>query len=239
MTVAQIDPNPVAERRPRVLVVDDHRTFADLLSGALDASGMTCVGTANTAAQAVAMAAALAPDIVVMDIQMPREDGLSADPPHPGGRARRRRGGRDRAPRPRLGGAGGAGRRLGLHSQGRVARPRCSTCSAGSRPGRCSSRRPPSPAGARSGGPARRPENRAGPDPPRAAGSRLPRPRDAGEGHRARPRHHAGDLPRLREVAARQARRPLAAGGGGQGSARSGCSGSRDEHRSRLVRSLR
>ena len=62
----------------RVLVVDDHRTFADLLSGALTASGMTCVGTANTAAQAVAMAAALTPDIVVMDIQMPREDGLSA-----------------------------------------------------------------------------------------------------------------------------------------------------------------
>ena len=78
MTVAQLDPDPITERRPRVLVVDDHRTFADLLSGALTSSGMTCVGTANTAAQAVAMAAALAPDIVVMDIQMPREDGLSA-----------------------------------------------------------------------------------------------------------------------------------------------------------------
>jgi DNA-binding NarL/FixJ family response regulator len=62
----------------RVLVVDDHRTFADLLSGALTASGMNCVGTANSATEAVAMAAALDPDIVVMDIQMPREDGLSA-----------------------------------------------------------------------------------------------------------------------------------------------------------------
>jgi DNA-binding NarL/FixJ family response regulator len=62
----------------RVLVVDDHRTFAELLSGALAASGMTCVGTANSATQGVAMAAAHQPDIVVMDIQMPREDGLSA-----------------------------------------------------------------------------------------------------------------------------------------------------------------
>jgi len=62
----------------RVLVVDDHRAFADLLSGALAASGMECVGTANSGAQAVTMAAALQPDIVVMDIQMPREDGLSA-----------------------------------------------------------------------------------------------------------------------------------------------------------------
>jgi DNA-binding NarL/FixJ family response regulator len=62
----------------RVLVVDDHRTFAELLSSALDASGMHCVGTANTASRAVTMAAELKPDIVVMDIQMPREDGLSA-----------------------------------------------------------------------------------------------------------------------------------------------------------------
>ena len=77
MSVAQLEPRVVSDRA-RVLVVDDHRTFAELLSGALAASGMTCVGTANTAAQAVAMAAALSPDIVVMDIQMPREDGLSA-----------------------------------------------------------------------------------------------------------------------------------------------------------------
>jgi DNA-binding NarL/FixJ family response regulator len=77
MTVAHARPDTVTDQ-VRVLVVDDHRSFADLLSGALAAAGMNCVGTANTAAQAVAMAAALQPDIVVMDIQMPREDGLSA-----------------------------------------------------------------------------------------------------------------------------------------------------------------
>ncbi len=62
----------------RVLVVDDHRTFAELLSGALTSSGMDCVGTAGTAAQAVTMVDDLKPDVVVMDIEMPHEDGLSA-----------------------------------------------------------------------------------------------------------------------------------------------------------------
>jgi DNA-binding NarL/FixJ family response regulator len=62
----------------RVLVVDDHRTFAELLSGALASAGMDAVGTAHSAAQAVAMAQELQPDIVVMDIEMPRQDGLAA-----------------------------------------------------------------------------------------------------------------------------------------------------------------
>ena len=61
-----------------VLVVDDHRIFADLLSGALESAGMRSVGTASTAAQGVAMARDLQPDIVVMDINMPRQDSLAA-----------------------------------------------------------------------------------------------------------------------------------------------------------------
>jgi DNA-binding NarL/FixJ family response regulator len=61
-----------------VLVVDDHRTFAELLAGALEASGMSCVGTASSADEGVAMALELQPDIVVMDIEMPRQDGLTA-----------------------------------------------------------------------------------------------------------------------------------------------------------------
>ncbi len=62
----------------RVLVVDDHRTFAELLAGALAAEGMEILGIAHSAGQAVTMAEQLQPDIVVMDIQMPRQDGLSA-----------------------------------------------------------------------------------------------------------------------------------------------------------------
>jgi DNA-binding NarL/FixJ family response regulator len=62
-----------------ILIVDDHRSFADLLSAALDTvPGMRCVGTASAAAEGVAKAAALRPSIVVMDIQMPRQDGLQA-----------------------------------------------------------------------------------------------------------------------------------------------------------------
>jgi DNA-binding NarL/FixJ family response regulator len=63
---------------PRVLVVDDHRAFAELLAGALQAAGMVVLGTAYCAAQAVAMAQDVQPDVVVMDIQMPRQDGLAA-----------------------------------------------------------------------------------------------------------------------------------------------------------------
>jgi DNA-binding NarL/FixJ family response regulator len=61
-----------------VLVVDDHRIFAELLSGALAARGLRPLGTATSGAQAVAMARDLQPDIVVMDIQMPGQDGLAA-----------------------------------------------------------------------------------------------------------------------------------------------------------------
>lgn len=75
----------LAQHRPvmtsdalRVLVVDDHRTFAELLAGALASSGMVSVGTASTAAEAVAMVRELQPDVVVMDIEMPHQDGLAA-----------------------------------------------------------------------------------------------------------------------------------------------------------------
>ena len=62
-----------------VLVVDDHRAFAEMLAAALDGvEGLRCVGVAQSAAEGVVLAERLQPDIVVMDIQMPREDGLSA-----------------------------------------------------------------------------------------------------------------------------------------------------------------
>ncbi|MGH3979956.1 MAG: response regulator [Pseudonocardiaceae bacterium] len=69
---------PDGTRAVRILVVDDHRTFAELLSFALQAEpGMECVGSAASAAEAIVMAAQLRPDVVVMDIQMPGQDGLS------------------------------------------------------------------------------------------------------------------------------------------------------------------
>ncbi len=62
----------------RVLVVDDHRSFAELLSAALGAAGMVPVGTASSADEAVEAVLARRPDVVVMDIEMPHQDGLSA-----------------------------------------------------------------------------------------------------------------------------------------------------------------
>jgi DNA-binding NarL/FixJ family response regulator len=63
----------------RILIVDDHRTFADLLSFALDYEpDLQCVGTATSAAEAVTMAQHLRPDVLIMDIEMPKQDGLAA-----------------------------------------------------------------------------------------------------------------------------------------------------------------
>jgi DNA-binding NarL/FixJ family response regulator len=62
----------------RVLVVDDHKTFADLLALALSAEpDLECVGTANSAQQALGMAEALRPDLVIMDVQLGDGDGIA------------------------------------------------------------------------------------------------------------------------------------------------------------------
>ena len=76
MSLSQLDEPRVDALR--VLVVDDHQTFAELLAGALGDAGMTSVGTAHSAGEAVAMSQRLQPDLVVMDISMPLQDGLAA-----------------------------------------------------------------------------------------------------------------------------------------------------------------
>ncbi len=62
----------------RVLIVDDRQTFVDLLQIALEChADIQCVGTASTAAAALELAARTGPDVVIMDIQLGADDGLS------------------------------------------------------------------------------------------------------------------------------------------------------------------
>lgn len=66
-----------SSRETRVLVVDDHLTFAELLSRALDAQpDLECVGHAQTSEEAMAAVARLLPDVVIMDVRLPDVDGI-------------------------------------------------------------------------------------------------------------------------------------------------------------------
>lgn len=62
----------------RVLLADDHALFRDGVRSLLEARGIDVVGEAGDGAQAVDAAMRLRPDVVLMDITMPRMDGLEA-----------------------------------------------------------------------------------------------------------------------------------------------------------------
>jgi two-component system nitrate/nitrite response regulator NarL len=62
----------------RVVIADDHRIFRDGLRRALEEAGIEVVGEASEGAEAVALTRELAPDVVVLDLQMPGVSGLEA-----------------------------------------------------------------------------------------------------------------------------------------------------------------
>lgn len=62
----------------RILLVDDHTLVRQGLRSLLEREGFTIVGEASDGMEAVQQARSLSPDIVVMDITMPSQNGLSA-----------------------------------------------------------------------------------------------------------------------------------------------------------------
>lgn len=62
----------------RVLLVDDHRLFLEGLRNLLKSEGIEVVGQAYDGLEALTAARRTQPDVILMDIQMPRCDGVAA-----------------------------------------------------------------------------------------------------------------------------------------------------------------
>jgi two-component system, NarL family, response regulator LiaR len=62
----------------RVLLVDDHDLFRTGLRNLLEEHGLTVAGEASTGVEAVRLVRELAPDVVVMDLNMPGINGVEA-----------------------------------------------------------------------------------------------------------------------------------------------------------------
>ncbi|HEX2235639.1 MAG TPA: response regulator transcription factor [Actinomycetota bacterium] len=59
-----------------ILIVDDHRLFADAIRRTLEAEGLAVVGMAKNGQEAIRLTASLRPDVVLLDLGLPGEKGL-------------------------------------------------------------------------------------------------------------------------------------------------------------------
>ncbi len=62
----------------RLLLVDDHRTLREGLRLSMEEAGFVVAGEAGDGEEAVRLAEALRPDVVLMDVRMPVLDGIEA-----------------------------------------------------------------------------------------------------------------------------------------------------------------
>jgi response regulator NasT len=62
----------------KVLIVDDHPAFRASARLLLESEGYEVVGEAGDGQEAVDLAESLKPDLVIMDVKMPRRDGIDA-----------------------------------------------------------------------------------------------------------------------------------------------------------------
>src|SRR5204862_8270572 len=69
---------PLVSQSPRVVVVDDHDVFRNGLVSLLSEHGIEVVGDAADGENAIRLVARVAPDVVVMDLNLPGISGLEA-----------------------------------------------------------------------------------------------------------------------------------------------------------------
>jgi two-component system chemotaxis response regulator CheY len=62
--------------RPRLLIVDDHEDFRSSARTLLELEGFDVVGVAADGPSALSAVQALAPDVVLLDVQLPGMDGF-------------------------------------------------------------------------------------------------------------------------------------------------------------------
>jgi DNA-binding NarL/FixJ family response regulator len=62
----------------RIVIADDHPIFRDGLRRLLESEGLKVIGEASDGAEAVNLARQLKPDILLLDLAMPRHPGLEA-----------------------------------------------------------------------------------------------------------------------------------------------------------------
>jgi DNA-binding NarL/FixJ family response regulator len=81
---AKVSPSPrppvsaTASPCHRILLADDHGLFLEGLQNLLRAGGYQVVGAAHDGLEALRLARALHPDVILMDVRMPDCDGLTA-----------------------------------------------------------------------------------------------------------------------------------------------------------------
>src|SRR5207302_8034630 len=64
----------------RLLIVDDHPLTRDALAALMQQHGFEVAGQASDGAEAIELARALSPDVILLDLSMPGLDGLTALP---------------------------------------------------------------------------------------------------------------------------------------------------------------
>jgi DNA-binding NarL/FixJ family response regulator len=75
-TPASVDQRPLED--VRVLIVDDHDLFRTGLRNLLEGEGVQIIGEASAGQEALKIVRVLAPDVVVMDLNMPGMGGVEA-----------------------------------------------------------------------------------------------------------------------------------------------------------------